>query len=203
MAPPLPHPTLSSLPLQSLFPAHSCHRCTTAHTTLSSAERGHARTRRKRRAMHIPALHPPSAVCPSLSKGPPLQLSERRTLWTHQPPPAIPLPTQRSISAIRLTLPCCCRAEMAVGLFFFLARSSDKGGLIRRHGYAELISEAESDAVAYCTAGSSCSKSFPEGFIRAAAVKTAEDNSYIQVMSAQLLAFRPHSSKQLPRSRVA
>ncbi|OJT07666.1 hypothetical protein TRAPUB_1465 [Trametes pubescens] len=48
----------------------------------------------------------------------------------------------------------------------------------------ELISDAESDGVAYCTPESTdpaCSKRVAEGFIRAAAVTTSDDGAYIQV----------------------
>ncbi|KAI0641410.1 hypothetical protein C8Q79DRAFT_990724 [Trametes meyenii] len=48
----------------------------------------------------------------------------------------------------------------------------------------ELISDAESDGVAYCTPDSTdptCSRRVAEGFVTAAAVTTADDGSYIQV----------------------
>ncbi|KAH9848752.1 hypothetical protein C2E23DRAFT_738830 [Lenzites betulinus] len=48
----------------------------------------------------------------------------------------------------------------------------------------ELISDAESDGVAFCTpesADAGCSRRVSDGFIRAAAVTTADDGSYIQV----------------------
>ncbi|KAH7887224.1 hypothetical protein F5I97DRAFT_1874181 [Phlebopus sp. FC_14] len=45
----------------------------------------------------------------------------------------------------------------------------------------ELISEAESDGIAYCTSGSGCSNAFPDGFITGAAVTQAGDGSYIQI----------------------
>ncbi|OSD05056.1 hypothetical protein PYCCODRAFT_1362845 [Trametes coccinea BRFM310] len=48
----------------------------------------------------------------------------------------------------------------------------------------ELISDAESDGVSYCTPDSTdpaCSKRVQDGFIRAAAVTTSDDGSYIQV----------------------
>ncbi|KAH9926849.1 hypothetical protein B0H21DRAFT_700713 [Amylocystis lapponica] len=48
----------------------------------------------------------------------------------------------------------------------------------------ELISDAESDGVAFCTrstTGSGCSRRMTDGFIRAAAVKHAADGSYVQV----------------------
>ncbi|EIW54741.1 uncharacterized protein TRAVEDRAFT_95504, partial [Trametes versicolor FP-101664 SS1] len=48
----------------------------------------------------------------------------------------------------------------------------------------ELISDAESDGVAYCTpdsASPACGKRVAEGFIRAAAVTTSDDGAYIQV----------------------
>ncbi|KAI0754100.1 hypothetical protein C8Q80DRAFT_1136930 [Daedaleopsis nitida] len=48
----------------------------------------------------------------------------------------------------------------------------------------ELISDAESDGVAFCTPGSTegtCERRFAEGFIRAAAISRSEDGSYIQV----------------------
>ncbi|KAL7277094.1 hypothetical protein ACG7TL_008939 [Trametes sanguinea] len=47
----------------------------------------------------------------------------------------------------------------------------------------ELISDAESDGVSYCTPDSTdpaCSKRVQDGFIRAAAVTTSDDGSYIQ-----------------------
>jgi hypothetical protein len=46
----------------------------------------------------------------------------------------------------------------------------------------ELISEAESDGVAYCSK-SGCSETFPDGLITGAAVKKATDGSWIQVSS--------------------
>ncbi|EMD32258.1 hypothetical protein CERSUDRAFT_126920, partial [Gelatoporia subvermispora B] len=48
----------------------------------------------------------------------------------------------------------------------------------------ELISDAESDGVAYCTPGSSdssCTQHFQEGFIRAASVTKSSDGAWIQV----------------------
>ncbi|KAH9887986.1 hypothetical protein C8Q73DRAFT_767527 [Cubamyces lactineus] len=48
----------------------------------------------------------------------------------------------------------------------------------------ELISDAESDGVSYCTpesTDSACPRRVQDGFIRAAAVTTADDGSYIQV----------------------
>ncbi|KAJ8486942.1 hypothetical protein ONZ51_g4503 [Trametes cubensis] len=48
----------------------------------------------------------------------------------------------------------------------------------------ELISDAESDGVSYCTPASTdsaCQRRVQDGFIRAAAVTTADDGSYIQV----------------------
>ncbi|KAI0330719.1 hypothetical protein GY45DRAFT_1323263 [Cubamyces sp. BRFM 1775] len=48
----------------------------------------------------------------------------------------------------------------------------------------ELISDAESDGVSYCTpesTDSACQRRVQDGFIRAAAVTTADDGSYIQV----------------------
>ncbi|KAI0690500.1 hypothetical protein C8T65DRAFT_711627 [Cerioporus squamosus] len=48
----------------------------------------------------------------------------------------------------------------------------------------ELISEAESDGVAFCTPGSSdssCTQSFRDGFVSAAKVATSDDGLWIQV----------------------
>ncbi|KAL1948723.1 hypothetical protein VTO73DRAFT_10529 [Trametes versicolor] len=55
----------------------------------------------------------------------------------------------------------------------------------------ELISDAESDGVAYCTpdsASPACGKRVAEGFIRAAAVTTSDDGAYIQARSFPLLS---------------
>ncbi|KAI0687575.1 hypothetical protein C8Q76DRAFT_803516 [Earliella scabrosa] len=56
--------------------------------------------------------------------------------------------------------------------------------LILPNRAGELISDAESDGVAFCTPGSTdaaCSQRVQEGFIRAAKVETSEDGGYIQV----------------------
>lgn len=45
----------------------------------------------------------------------------------------------------------------------------------------ELISDAESDATAYCTDGSGCQNTFPAGLITGAIVSEASDRSYIQI----------------------
>ena len=53
--------------------------------------------------------------------------------------------------------------------------------------FLEYISSAEADGVAYCVPGSrssgstSCSNTFPPGFITAAAFKRADDNTFVQV----------------------
>ncbi|KAF9218680.1 hypothetical protein BS17DRAFT_519584 [Gyrodon lividus] len=45
----------------------------------------------------------------------------------------------------------------------------------------ELVSDAENDAVAYCTSGSGCTNPFPSGFITGSAVAEAADGSYMQI----------------------
>lgn len=45
----------------------------------------------------------------------------------------------------------------------------------------ELISDAESDSVAYCTIGSNCQNTFPADFVTGAVVSEASDGSYIQI----------------------
>ncbi|KIM84484.1 hypothetical protein PILCRDRAFT_818055 [Piloderma croceum F 1598] len=58
----------------------------------------------------------------------------------------------------------------------------------------ELISDAESDGVAYCSK-SGCSETFPEGLITGAAVKKAADGSWIQVtgcLNPSLFPFAAH-----------
>ncbi|KAG2105807.1 uncharacterized protein F5147DRAFT_775126 [Suillus discolor] len=44
----------------------------------------------------------------------------------------------------------------------------------------EYISEAKSDATAYCTNGSGCQNTFPAGFVTGATISEASDGSYIQ-----------------------
>lgn len=51
----------------------------------------------------------------------------------------------------------------------------------------ELVSDAESNAKSFCTSESSgypCKNKMPEGFITAAALASADDNSWIQVTFA-------------------
>ena len=53
----------------------------------------------------------------------------------------------------------------------------------------ELVSDAENDGVAFCTlndSGYPCKNKMPDGFITAAAVASANDNSWIQVAFAHL-----------------
>ncbi|KAG1788743.1 uncharacterized protein HD556DRAFT_1244784 [Suillus plorans] len=45
----------------------------------------------------------------------------------------------------------------------------------------EYISDAESDATAYCTNGSGCQNTFPAGFVTGATISEASDGSYIQI----------------------
>lgn len=45
----------------------------------------------------------------------------------------------------------------------------------------ELISDAESDAIAYCTNGSDCQNALPADFVTGAIVSEASDGSYIQI----------------------
>lgn len=47
---------------------------------------------------------------------------------------------------------------------------------------AESIADAENDAIAFCSSNSSgqCDNTIPDGFITAAAVKYADDGSYVQ-----------------------
>ena len=50
---------------------------------------------------------------------------------------------------------------------------------------SELVSDAEMDAVTYCTPGSSddlCENRMPDGLITAASVARAEDDSWVQVL---------------------
>jgi hypothetical protein len=50
--------------------------------------------------------------------------------------------------------------------------------------WAEKISDAENDALSYCTHGSSegtCKRYTPDGFILAAAYTQGKDGSYVQV----------------------
>ncbi|KAH0826800.1 hypothetical protein J3R83DRAFT_5223 [Lanmaoa asiatica] len=47
--------------------------------------------------------------------------------------------------------------------------------------FAELVSDAEEDGIAYCTDGSGCGNSFPDGFITGASYSAASDGSYVQV----------------------
>lgn len=55
---------------------------------------------------------------------------------------------------------------------------------------AESISDAESDAVSYCSpgaaaAGATCPKVLPDGFIAASSLKRSPDNAWIQARSSQ------------------
>jgi hypothetical protein len=58
--------------------------------------------------------------------------------------------------------------------------------MIKRLFLSELVSDAEMDAITYCTPGSSgdsCeNRMMPDGFITAASFARAEDNSWIQVL---------------------
>ncbi|KAK0458826.1 uncharacterized protein EV420DRAFT_1540743 [Desarmillaria tabescens] len=45
----------------------------------------------------------------------------------------------------------------------------------------ESVSSSENDAIAYCSSGSSCSNTLPDGFITAAKVYTSSEGSYIQI----------------------
>ncbi|ETW77728.1 hypothetical protein HETIRDRAFT_420570 [Heterobasidion irregulare TC 32-1] len=47
----------------------------------------------------------------------------------------------------------------------------------------ELISDAEADGVSFCAPGSTdphCAKTFPDGFVRAAAISRSDDGAWIQ-----------------------
>jgi hypothetical protein len=65
----------------------------------------------------------------------------------------------------------------------------------------EPISDAESDGVAYCFK-TGCSKRFPEGLIAGAAVKKAEDGSWIQV-SGHKFSSHLHSLCTYPPFRLS
>ena len=71
---------------------------------------------------------------------------------------------------------------------------------IRYPAATELISDAEADGVSFCAPGSTdphCAKTFPDGFVRAAAISRSDDGAWIQVC-------RVHSPSALsPALRLA
>jgi hypothetical protein len=76
---------------------------------------------------------------------------------------------------------------------------------------SELVSDAEMDAVTYCSPGSSsdlCENRMPDGLITAASVTRAEDDSWIQVLSwmflgRSIVSFRTLSHRSLAVSTRA
>jgi hypothetical protein len=101
-----------------------------------------------------------------------------------------PTPDPTGVPSIRTTVFIASEKDFALllpkdpgGMFKFCNRL--RGARRDQCFLSELVSDAEMDAVTYCTPGSSgelCENSMPDGLITAASVARAEDDSWIQVL---------------------
>jgi hypothetical protein len=111
-------------------------------------------------------------------------LAPRNRTWTrdrHQSRLANPRLRQQSSLQTRITLRFYSLRHLAVGSSSYC---HDQTLII-----IELVSDAENNAKAFCTPGSSsypCKNKMPDGFITAAALASATDNSWIQVTFASV-----------------
>lgn len=148
------------------------------------------------------ALNSGRARC-NLGKTP---LAPRNRTWTrdlHQSQLASPQSRLQSSSQTRMTLHFCSLRHLAVcsSLYWLQVFDHDQTLII-----IELVSDAESNAKAFCTPESPsypCKNKMPDGFITAAALARANDNSWIQVTLASIsLAGLSGLQYILPRSLV-
>ena len=113
-------------------------------------------------------------------------LAPRNRTWTrgrHQSRLANPRLRQQSSLQPRITLRFYSLRRLAVCSSSYWSRHDQTLIII------ELVSDAETNAKAFCTPGSSshpCTNKMPDGFITAAALASANDNSWIQVTFASV-----------------